>query len=66
MVFGTFDRLHPGHVFFLKKARELGDYLIVVIARSETVEMLKRHAPHQSQGVRKDHVRRLGIAERVA
>lgn len=26
---GTFDLLHPGHVSFLKKARELGDYLVV-------------------------------------
>lgn len=27
--FGKFDLLHPGHISFLKKAKELGDFLIV-------------------------------------
>ena len=34
---GTFNLLHPGHIFFLKKARELGDYLVVVVANDKTV-----------------------------
>ncbi len=39
---GVFDILHPGHVFFLSKAKELGDILIVVVARDSTVEKRKR------------------------
>ena len=31
LVTGGFDPLHSGHILYLKKARELGDYLIVGI-----------------------------------
>jgi len=34
---GTFDILHPGHVYFLTQARELGDELFVIIARDSNV-----------------------------
>ncbi len=37
---GTFNILHPGHVFFLTEAKKLGDELIVVVASDSTV--LKR------------------------
>ena len=38
---GTFDILHPGHILFLSKARELGDELYVIVAR----ESMVRHKP---------------------
>ena len=41
LVFGTFDGLHEGHQFFLKKARALGDRLVVVVARDVSVIALK-------------------------
>ncbi len=37
MVGGVFNILHKGHVFFLKKAKSLGDFLIVIIASDKTV-----------------------------
>ncbi len=45
MATGTFDILHPGHVLFLEKAKELGGddaVLAVVIALDSTVEKRKR------------------------
>ena len=34
---GTFDLLHPGHRHYLRDAAAMGDYLVVVVARSENV-----------------------------
>lgn len=34
---GTFDILHPGHILFLSKARELGDELYVIVARESMI-----------------------------
>ena len=33
--FGTFDHLHPGHLNYFQQAKELGDYLIVIVARDK-------------------------------
>ncbi len=41
MCFGTFDILHPGHLYFLRECEKYGDELIVVIARDATVEKVK-------------------------
>jgi len=42
---GTFDIIHPGHIYYLKKAKELGDELIVIIARDSTVKRIKGREP---------------------
>lgn len=33
MAQGTFDLLHPGHIYYLEESAALGDELVVVIAR---------------------------------
>jgi FAD synthetase len=35
---GTFDILHPGHILYLNKAKELGDELFVIISRDSMVQ----------------------------
>lgn len=35
---GTFDILHPGHVYFLSESRKLGDELWVIVAREKNVK----------------------------
>ena len=38
---GTFDLLHPGHLYYLEESRRLGDKLYVIVARDANV----RHKP---------------------
>lgn len=35
ITYGTFDLLHYGHINILRRARELGDYLVVVLSTDE-------------------------------
>lgn len=55
---GVFDILHPGHLHFLEEAKKLGDELIVVVARDETVRRSK-HNPIMSEEVRRRMVEAL-------
>lgn len=52
LVFGTFDRLHPGHRFFLRSAKKQGNYLVVVVARDANVRKLKGKLPHDRERTR--------------
>lgn len=57
LVFGTFDVLHPGHFFFLRRASERGA-LFVVVARDETVRHLKGKQSLQNEEERCTSLRR--------
>ena len=46
---GTFDIIHPGHVHTLKSSKELGDLLVVSIARDNTVSKNKGHYPTNNE-----------------
>lgn len=35
---GTFDILHPGHLFYLEESKKLGDELFVIVARDVNVK----------------------------
>lgn len=35
LTYGTFDLLHTGHINILRRAKELGDYLIVALSTDE-------------------------------
>lgn len=58
MTTGVFDLLHPGHVHMLSEAAELGDELVVVIARDASVEK-EKHAPVTPEVHRRDMVQAL-------
>ena len=65
MVFGVFDRLHPGHVSFLEQAAAMGDELIVVLARDTSVRELKHKTPHHNERERMRAVRKIAGVHRV-
>ena len=35
LTYGTYDLLHYGHIRLLKRAKEMGDYLIVALSTNE-------------------------------
>lgn len=48
LVFGVFDLLHPGHVYFLDEARKLGGELHVCLATDEFVQDYKKKETHNN------------------
>lgn len=46
ITYGTFDLLHQGHINILKRAKALGDYLIVGISTDEFNELKKKDSFH--------------------
>ena len=62
---GTFDHLHPGHIDFLMQASALGDELIVIVARDETVLRIKGIKPDHDEIRRHMNVASTGIPDRV-
>lgn len=49
MTFGTFDRFHPGHEYYLREAKKLWDTLITVVARDSTVMTIKWKKPRDTE-----------------
>lgn len=49
VAFGVFDRLHAGHHHFLSKAVTVGEQLVVIVTRDNTVKSLKKRDPWQKE-----------------
>lgn len=66
LLFGTFDGLHPGHLFFIEQAAALGEELIVVVARDASVLKHKGRLPDFGEEERLARVSEVsGVAEAV-
>lgn len=64
LAFGTFDLLHPGHIWFLRQAAKLGK-LTAVVARDINVLKLKGVKPVQKESVRLKAVQDLDFVNQV-
>lgn len=66
LVTGVFDVIHGEHVKFLKKAKQLGDKLVVALESDYRVKKLKgKDRPINSQKIRKNNLEKLKLADKV-
>lgn len=65
MCAGTFDVIHPGHLYYLSEAKKYGDRLIVVVARNNTSEAFKGRMPLRSEKERLEAVRSLNVVDKA-
>ena len=65
LVFGTFDVLHSGHRWFLKKAARKGDRLVAVVSRDDFVKNWKGRQPLMHQEARMEALMDSGLVDEV-
>lgn len=65
MCAGTFDIIHPGHLYFLSEAKKHGDKLVVVVARDDNVEKAKGRKPLHNEKERLEAARSLEIVDKA-
>jgi FAD synthetase len=65
MGFGTFDGIHPGHLFFLRQLKKLGDEVFVVIARDMNVGKIKGKPTRFNEKERLEALKKTGLANCV-
>ena len=49
LTYGTYDLLHKGHIQLLKRAKELGDYLVVAVSTDEFNAIKNKEAYHNCE-----------------
>jgi len=66
LVGGCFDILHYGHIYFLKRAKKLGDMLVVALESDENTRKLKGlKRPIHSQSQRAEMLKSLKFVDKV-
>ncbi len=65
MCFGTFDKLHKGHLSYFRQARKYGDYLIVVVARDRNVEKIKGKLPCENEKKRLKKIDKINFVDKA-
>lgn len=65
MGFGTFDGIHPGHEYFLRQLKRLGDEVYIAVARDRNVKKIKGKKPHFNEKERLEAMKKTGLADRV-
>ena len=64
LVGGVFDVIHPGHIHTLKAAKQHGDVLVVVVARTSTAAKLKKGRKiYHDEDLRKELVSSLAFVD---
>lgn len=65
ITYGTYDLLHYGHICLLKRAKALGDYLIVGVTADDYDKARGKINVRQTLMERIEEVRATGIADEI-
>ena len=65
ITYGTFDMLHQGHLNILKRAKSLGDYLIVGVTSDDFDSRRGKINVQQSMMERVEGVKETGLADQI-
>lgn len=65
VVFGVFDLVHSGHLFFLRQAKKQGTHLTVVVTRDARAKVEKERRPFFNEQERLEMVRALKLVDRA-
>ena len=65
MGFGTFDGVHPGHLFFLQQLKRLGDEVYIVVARDRNVKRIKGKNPQFNEKDRRAALEKMKLVDKV-
>ena len=65
ITYGTFDLLHYGHINLLRRAKELGDYLIVALSEDDFNRNEKNKETYFSYEERKQHLEAIRYVDLV-
>lgn len=48
-IFGVFDFIHDGHLYFIKEAKKQGNHLVAIVARDNVARELKGKLPRRNE-----------------
>ena len=65
ITYGTYDKLHFGHIRLLERAKELGDYLVVGVTSDDFDKARGKINVQQSLAERIEAIRETGIADEI-
>ncbi|KKP61078.1 MAG: Glycerol-3-phosphate cytidyltransferase TagD [Candidatus Roizmanbacteria bacterium GW2011_GWA2_34_18] len=65
LVGGCFDLIHFGHLKFLEKAKEQGDFLIVALESDEFIKKYKKKQPVHQQSERAEILSNLNMVDLI-
>ena len=65
ITYGNFDLLHYGHINILKRARSLGDYLVVALSTDEFSLNEKKKKTYMNYQIRKEYLEAIRFVDLV-
>ena len=60
LIFGKFDIVHPGHIYFITQAKQFGQ-ITAVLESDKMIKELKNYQPFNSEKIRSKNLKQFGV-----